>query len=65
MAHSTGRFVLGRVLSVAVVVIGVTALTWLRFLAWLVAGVVVYFAYSYRHSIAANPHHDAKTGAEL
>jgi peptide/nickel transport system permease protein len=29
MALSTGKFVLGRVLSVAVVVIGVTALTWL------------------------------------
>ncbi|WP_315098894.1 amino acid permease [uncultured Cellulomonas sp.] len=42
-----------------------TTLTWLRFLAWLVAGVVIYFAYSYKHSIAANPQHDAKTGAKL
>ncbi|MDQ0372465.1 APA family basic amino acid/polyamine antiporter [Cellulomonas humilata] len=45
--------------------VNLTTLTWLRFLAWLVAGVVIYFAYSYRHSIAANPHHDAKTGAKL
>ena len=45
--------------------VNLTTLTWLRFLAWLVAGVVIYFAYSYRHSVAANPHHDAKTGAKL
>ncbi|GIG30754.1 amino acid permease [Cellulomonas marina] len=30
-----------------------TALTWLRFLAWLALGVVVYAAYSYRHSVLA------------
>ncbi len=42
-----------------------TTLTWLRFLAWLAAGVVIYFVYSYRHSVAANPHHDARTGAKL
>ena len=45
--------------------VNLTTLTWLRFLAWLVAGVVIYFAYSYRHSVAANPHHDARTGAKL
>ena len=45
--------------------VNLTTLTWLRFLAWLVAGVVIYFAYSYRHSVAANPHHDAQTGAKL
>ena len=32
-----------------------TTLTWLRFLAWLVVGFVVYFAYSYRHAIANKP----------
>jgi APA family basic amino acid/polyamine antiporter len=45
--------------------VNLTTLTWLRFLAWLVAGVVIYFVYSYRHSVAANPHHDARTGAKL
>ncbi|NUU17174.1 amino acid permease [Cellulomonas humilata] len=45
--------------------VNLTTLTWLRFLAWLVAGVVIYFAYSYRHSIAANPHFDSRTGARL
>ncbi|MBO3101028.1 amino acid permease [Cellulomonas fengjieae] len=42
-----------------------TTLTWLRFLAWLAVGVVIYFAYSYRHAVAANPGHDARTGAKL
>jgi hypothetical protein len=32
-----------------------TTLTWLRFLAWLVVGVVIYFAYSYKHSIGQPP----------
>jgi APA family basic amino acid/polyamine antiporter len=27
-----------------------TVQTWLRFVAWLVAGLVIYFAYSRRHS---------------
>jgi len=45
--------------------VNLTTLTWLRFLAWLVAGVVIYFVYSYRHSVAAHPGHDARTGAKL
>lgn len=31
--------------------LNLTTLTWLRFLAWLAAGVVIYFVYSYRNSL--------------
>lgn len=31
--------------------LNLTTLTWLRFLAWVVVGSVVYFGYSYRHSL--------------
>ncbi len=31
--------------------LNLTALTWVRFLVWMVLGVVVYFAYSKRHSL--------------
>ena len=30
--------------------LNLTALTWVRFLVWMVAGVVIYFAYSRSHS---------------
>ena len=42
-----------------------TTLTWLRFAAWLAVGLLIYAVYSYRHAVAANPHHDARTGAKL
>ena len=42
-----------------------TTLTWLRFLAWLAVGIVIYFVYSYRHAVAAHPRHDVRTGAKL
>jgi APA family basic amino acid/polyamine antiporter len=31
------------------------ALTWLRFVIWLVIGLIIYFAYSIQHSKLANP----------
>ncbi|MBS6346363.1 amino acid permease [Alloscardovia omnicolens] len=33
-----------------VVMLYLSVLTWIRFLVWLVAGITIYFAYSYRHS---------------
>ncbi|OTA26585.1 amino acid permease [Alloscardovia macacae] len=32
------------------VMVNLSVLTWIRFLVWLAAGIVLYFAYSYRHS---------------
>lgn len=40
--------------------LNLTVLTWLRFLGWMVLGVVVYFAYSRRHSLLGQRHRAAE-----
>lgn len=39
--------------------LNLTGLTWIRFLIWMAIGVVVYFAYSRRHSVLARRERDA------
>ncbi|OXM46494.1 amino acid permease [Amycolatopsis alba] len=41
--------------------LNLTVLTWLRFIAWMVLGVVVYFAYSRRHSLLGKKNKEEKT----
>jgi APA family basic amino acid/polyamine antiporter len=43
--------------------VNLTALTWIRFLVWMAVGVVVYFAYSRRHSVLATRATAAATSA--
>jgi APA family basic amino acid/polyamine antiporter len=38
------------ILSCLWLMLNLTAMTWLRFVGWMVVGLVVYFAYSRRHS---------------
>jgi len=40
--------------------LNLTVLTWLRFIAWMVLGVVVYFVYSRRHSLLGKKNADEK-----
>jgi APA family basic amino acid/polyamine antiporter len=37
--------------------LNLTTLTWVRFAAWLVVGIAIYFAYGRRHSRAGSPDH--------
>jgi APA family basic amino acid/polyamine antiporter len=43
--------VVGTVLSCGYMMISLPVVTWIRFVAWLALGFVVYFAYGVKHSI--------------
>ncbi|MBW4716245.1 amino acid permease [Saccharothrix obliqua] len=45
------------IIACAWLMLNLTALTWVRFLAWMALGVVVYFAYSRRNSLLGRKHH--------
>ena len=37
---------------------GLSPITWVRFFLWLIVGLIIYFAYSYRHSLLHHKTHD-------
>lgn len=49
------------ILSCLWLMLNLTAMTWLRFVGWMVVGLVVYFAYSRRHSLLAQEQQAQRT----
>ena len=45
------------VFSCVFLITGLTTITWLRFVIWLLVGLVIYFTYSFRHSLLHKKHH--------